>query len=386
MKKPSIAKCPKCDGRIVGTKDTCDSWVETSITPLMIVGWPDNKNLIERGFPNGVRIQGTDIVRTWAFSTIFRSYIIGGNKPWEHIICHGMILGTDGREMHKRLGNGIYLPDLIPKYSADTVRLWVALSGGIGKDKIFSYQEMDFARSFVNKLYNSANFVKMSLEKGSLPKEEPHKYLNIFDVWILSRLNQTIKEVTEAYDDFNLYNAMNKAISFYWHEFADYYIENVKHRVYSEDKKMENSKKAALFTLNHILQQSLILFAPVLPFVSEELHHEFSKTSIFKEKFPTYAEKPNPSSYVINGMIQKSGLQIDYESVGALLNNVIGEVRKVKAQSHIALNKEITAININVPDEYISAVTDSADELKQICKVQDVKITKSKDFSVSVKI
>lgn len=384
--RPSVEKCPECGGRIEGTKETCDSWVETSITPLMIVGWPDNGEMLGRGFPNGVRIQGTDIVRTWAFSTIFRSYIIGGSKPWEHIICHGMILGTDGREMHKRFGNGIYLNGLIPKYSADTVRLWVALSGGIGKDKIFSYKEMDFAKSFVNKLYNSANFVKMATGKTTLPNDVPHEHLNVFDVWILNRLNQTVKEVSEAYDDFHLYDAMNKAIDFYWHEFADYYIENVKHRVYSEEKKLEESRKAALFTLNHVLKQSLLMFAPVMPFVCEEIHGEFSKGSVFDGRFPKFADMPGPSGYVINGLMQKSVLEIDYENVGALLNSAIGEVRKTKAQAHIALNKEITAININVPDEYYSAVADSADELKQICKAKDVKVGKSKDFSVSVKI
>ncbi len=385
-KNPKTSKCPECGGRMVGTKDTCDSWVETSITPLAIAGWPDNKELVKSAFPNSVRIQGTDIIRTWAFSTIFRSYFIGGNKPWENIICHGMILGLDGREMHKRFGNGIYLPDLMPKYSADMVRLWVALSGGIGKDKQFSYAETDFAKSFVIKLFNSANFVKLALEKGKIPKEEPHKYLNVFDLWILSRLNQTVKEVTEAYDEFNLNIAMNKAINFYWHEFADYYIENVKHRVYSEDKKMEHSKEAALFTLRHVLETSLRMFAPVIPFVSEEINSELNKGSIFEQKFPVFAEKAQQNDFVINGLIQTSPIKDDYENVGALLNNVIAEVRKEKAKNRLALNKEITAININVPDEYYNAVVDSTDELKQILKAHEIKVIKKKEFSVSIKI
>jgi valyl-tRNA synthetase len=274
----------------------------------------------------------------------------------------------------------------MPKYSADAVRLWVALSGGIGKDKPFSYNEMDYAKSFVVKLYNTANFVKMALEKGKIPKEEPHKYLNVFDIWILNRLNQTVKEVTEAYDDFNLNNAMGKAIEFYWHEFADYYIENVKHRVYSEEKKMENSKKAALFTLKHVMDISLRMFAPVIPFTCEEVNSMFSKSSIFDQKFPVFAPQPEPGGYVINGLLQRSAVELDYEDVGAILNDVIAEVRKEKAKNRIALNKEIASININVPGEYYSAVSVVKDELKSICKAQKVEVSEAKKFSVTVKV
>ena len=383
--KPKEHTCPKCGGKVVGTIETIDNWIDSSITPLVIAGWPDNKELLKRAFPNSVRIQGTDIIRTWAFYTIYRSYILGGTKPWDDVIVHGMILGIDGKEMHKRFGNGIYLADLIPKYSVDTVRLWVALSGGIGKDKAFSYAEMDFAKSFVNKLYNSSNFVKLALEKGKLPKEKPKEHLNVFDIWILNRLNQTIKEVTEAYDEFTLYAAMNKAINFFWHEFADYYIENIKHRVYSEEKKMDSSKKAAIFTLNHVMEMSLRMFAPVLPFVCEEINMSFTKESIFLKPFPTFVEKPSPKGYVINGIFQKSVIEIDYENTGVLLNNIISDVRKAKAAEKKSLNFEIASININVPEEYYNAILSSQEELLHICKAKKVEIAKG-SYLVTVKI
>ncbi len=384
--KPKTERCPKCGGEVIGTIETIDNWVDSSITPLIIAGWPDNKELLKRAFPNDVRIQGTDIIRTWAFYTVFRSYFIGGNKPFEHIIAHGMILGVDGREMHKRFGNGIYLEDLTSKYSADTIRLWVALSGGIGKDKAFSYVEMDYAKGFINKLYNSANFVKVALSKGNAPKEEPHNHLNIFDIWILNRLNQTVREVTEAYDDFALYSALTKAINFYWHEFADYYIENVKHRVYSDEKKMEGSKRAALFTLKHVLESSLRIFAPTVPFVCEEIHTMLANGSIFNEDFPTYTQKLSGSDYAINGVVFKSAIvDIDYENAGALMNLIISYVRKAKAKEKRALNFEIASININVPEEYYRAALSSKEELKQICKARKVEVSKG-SYSVDVKI
>jgi valyl-tRNA synthetase len=386
VKKPYEASCPKCGGQMVGTKETLDGWVDTSITPMVIAGWPDDPKRFERLFPNPMRVQGTDIIRTWAFYTIFRTWVLTDKKPWESILVHGMILGLDGKEMHKSLGNGVYPEKLVEKYSIDAIRMWVALNGSIGKDRPFSYKEMDFAKSFVTKLYNSANFVKLALEKGKIPKEEPHKYLNVFDLWILNRLNQTIKDVSEAYDEFNLYNAMNIAINFYWHEFADYYIENVKHRVYSEDKNMENSKSAALFTLKYVMDASLRMFAPVVPFVSEEVNSMFNKGSIFEQTFPTYVERKTGSDYVINGLIQRSSVEFDPETIAALLNDIIAEVRKAKAAGRLALNKEITAININVPDEYYNAVVNSKDELVQICKAHSIDVQKAKDFSVSIKV
>ncbi len=383
-KKPYITTCPKCESAIVPTKETLDGWVDTSITPMIIAGWPDNKKLFEKVFPSTVRIQGVDIIRTWAFYTIFRTWVLTKDKPWEKILAHGMILGTDKREMHKSWGNGVYPQDIMPKYSADAIRLWVALSGGIGKDRPFSYNEMDYAKGFTTKLYNTANFLSLAM-KGTV-KAEPSKDMNVFDVWILKRLNETIKAVRDGYDNMLLHEAMNAAINFYWHEFADFYIENVKHRVYSTDKKMEKSKRAALFTLRYVLENSLRMFAPVIPFICEEINSSMSKQSIFESAFPEYKETPEQSDYVINGLIQNTAVEFDYSSVGALLNEIISSVRKEKSGKKLALNKEITAININIPEEYYSAVVASKEELKLILKANDVKVEKAKEISVSITV
>ncbi len=384
---PPVPVCPKCSGKLVGEKDTCDGWVDTCITPLVVAGWPENKSLIERGFPAALRIQGTDIIRTWAFYTTVGTMALTGGKPWESIIAHGMVLGEDGREMHKSWGNGVNPSDVMAKYSSDAIRMWVALSGGIGKDKPFSYKELDHAKGFIVKLYNSANFVVGAMKDAKTPKQEPHDSMGVFDLWILSRFNQVVGEVRGAYDAFTLYEAMNTAINFYWHEFADYYIENVKHRVYSQDAASAGSKAAALFTLKYVLLNSLRLFAPVVPFVCEEVNSMFSKKSIFTERLPQYAEITSSSDYAINGLVFKSSVVgMDYASAGAMLNNVIAEVRKQKAQNRIALNKEITSININVPEEYNNAVQAAKEEIKQICKAQKVAVSSQKEFSVSIKI
>jgi valyl-tRNA synthetase len=389
--RPKEERCQKCGGGIVGTPDTADVWIDSSITPMIIAGWPDNKELFSRAFPAAVRIQGTDIVRTWAFYTVYRTLMLTGNKPFESILAHGLILGTDGREMHKRFGNGIMPDELMEKYPVDAIRLWVALSGALGKDKPFSYAEMDYAKSFLTKFKNTVAFVELALKKGRLPEneEEPSENFSVFDIWILNRLNSTVKEVTDAYDSYSLHAAMGAAISFYWHEFADYYIENIKHRIYTEDKSdaAEASKSAALFTLKYVVYGALRIFAPVIPFTCEELNSRFTEKSIFSMKFPKYSDRESPSDYVINGLVFKSALvDVEPDSVAAMLNNIISQVRRAKATARLALNKEIASININVPEQYYKAVAASQEDLKRILKAVKIELKGSEELSVSITV
>jgi valyl-tRNA synthetase len=378
-------KCPKCGSRLIGESDICDCWVDSSITPMIIAGWPENKALFAKAFPASMRIQGTDIIRTWAFYTTFRTWALTGNKPFENLLTHGMILDTEGKEMHKSAGNGISPELLNKKYPMDAIRLWAALSGGIGKDKPFSYAEIDYAKSFLIKLENTAKFVELATKGMSLEKEPPHKDFGMFDLWILDRLNATVKGVMESYDNLDLYEAMSKAIAFHWHEFADYYIENVKYRIYSEEKGAEGSKRAAAFTLLHVLRTSLLLLAPVMPHIAEELNTMFSKKSIFSEEFPQSSESEHGSDYIINGVVFKSAIEdIDLGTAGTFLNSIIAEVRKSKAKEQMALNKEIASIIINVPEEYYKTVIAAKDELMQICKAKDVQVSKG-EYSVEIK-
>ena len=385
VEKAPLEKCRRCGGELTGETDTCDVWVDSSITPMVVCGWPDNMELFNRAFPTAMRIQGTDIIRTWAFYTIFRTWALTGDKPFEKVLAHGMILATDGKEMHKSEGNGISPEELMQKYPVDAIRLWVALSGGIGKDRPFSYEEMDYARNFINKLYNSALFVSKAIDAAKPGEKEPHNDLGIFDMWILRRLNTTVRKVEEAYDSLDLHEAMDTAMAFYWHEFADYYIENVKHRVYSEGSSMQDSRAAAAYTLRHVLFESLRMLAPVMPYISEEINALFRKTSIFQDEFPKHIAMEKPAAYAMNGLVFASGaVDYDIEQVGVLLNRIVSDVRNAKARARMPLNKEISSININVPEEYYRAVEAAAGEIKGICKAGSVNISKGKEYSASI--
>ncbi|MCL4372041.1 valine--tRNA ligase [Candidatus Marsarchaeota archaeon] len=381
-----VDACPKCGSKnIVGEKNTCDVWVDSGITPLVVAGWPDNKDMLKSAFPASIRIQGTDIIRTWAFYTIFRTWTVANDKPFETLLTHGMVLGTDGREMHKSYGNGIDPLQLARDYSIDSIRLWVALSGGTTKDKVFSYEEMKYAKSFINKLYNSALFVKNAIGETKIPDEQPHSDFNMFDLWILQRLNAVLEEADMRYGEYDMYSAANALIGFYWHDFCDYYIENVKHRVYSTDKKSEKSKLSAIFTLMHVLRESIKALAPIIPHACEEVNSMFSSDLVMGMEFPKHSKVESPAGYAINGFVFESGIPAhDVISSGNLLNDIISEVRKRKSEAKSALNSQIKIININVPEEYYSVVNYSKEELRRICKAEKIEVKESEKFSIEI--
>lgn len=383
-----VAECPKCGGKMVGETATCDVWVDSSITPLVITGWPNDRKLFSRAYPTDLRVQGTEIVRTWAFYTIFRSWALTDNKPFDKMLVHGMVLSPDGKRMSKSKGTGISPDELLKKYPVSPIRLWAALSSAIGKDKPILFNDLDYAKSFIIKLFNSAAFVKTAIGDKKAPAIEPSKDMGIFDVWILNRLNTITKLADNAYDTFAFYEAANAVINFYWHEFCDYYLENVKHRVYSADKKDEKSKSAAVFTLHHVLTTALKLLTPIIPHITEEVNSMFNSngSSITLEEFPKHTERKSPPDYVINGIVYNSDIiDEDYENVGAFLNTIIAEVRKAKASARIALNKDIASININVPEEYYKATTAAKGEIAHICKAQAVEVAQGV-YSVSIKV
>ncbi|HUY70306.1 MAG TPA: valine--tRNA ligase [Candidatus Baltobacteraceae bacterium] len=384
--KSPVEKCPKCGGGMVGETATADVWIDSSITPLVISGWPDNKALMERALPASLRLQGTEIIRTWAFYTIFRTWALTEKRAFDNILNHGMVLGTDGKRMHKSKGNGISPDDLFQKYPVDAIRLWAALSGAIGKDKPFIYNDIDYAKSFLTKLFNSAAFVRTATAEIKEPKVEPSKDLGIFDIWILNRLNTVTKQVEESYEKANFYDATNSVINFYWHEFCDYYLENVKHRVYSIEPGMTKSRHAAAFVLDHVLSTTLRLLFPIIPHAAEEVNAMFERGTLTAGSFPQHVERPRAPDYVINGLVYANELvDVDYEDAGAFVNGIISEVRKAKASGRIALNKEISSINIKVPEEYYKATMTAVEEVRQICKAKDVSVSKGA-YSVGIQV
>ncbi|MBI5228227.1 valine--tRNA ligase [Candidatus Micrarchaeota archaeon] len=349
-------KICKCGKHMIAETSTCDCWVDSSITPLIIAGWPDEKKM-ERLYPASLRPQGVEIVRTWAFYTIYRSGVaLTGMPPFKSILLNGNVLAPDGKKMSKSAGNIISPTDLLCEYPADAIRQWAALSGAMAKDRPFSYEDIKHAKSFLSKVWNAAKFIVGLPKPGN---KAPN--LSMIDKWILGKLNSLIADCTDHMEKFEFHYAMSKLQKFFWNDFCDNYIEFVKHRVYSESE----DKDAALYALNKVLSETMLLFAPIMPHVSEEIHGELygKNQSIHKLSWPTAGEKFSEEVTKVEVLVQ-----------------IVSELRQHKSKNRMAQNAELGKVRLSLPEEIDPLLIE---ELKKISKIKEVEITKG-EFAVMV--
>ncbi len=322
--------CPVCGGReFEGEDDVLDTWMDSSITPLAITGWPDDL----KEYPTHLRPQGHDIIRTWAFYTILRSLALIDEIPWYEIVINGMVLGEDGRKMSKSLGNIITPEEVIEKYGADAMRQWAAIGGVMGTDVIFSWKEVVSASRFQQKFWSILRFAMTHL-RDYRPDESHVQLLRDTDRWILSRLNRLVKEVDEAMSAYDFARAMKAIRGFTWYELADDYIELVKNRLYSGS---DDEKLPAKYTLHKVISALIRLIAPITPFLAEECWQIFSGDgSVHSQPYPEVEER-----------------FIDYEAErkGYLIRRVVEEVRKYKHDNRMALNAPMGKVSVISPEE-----------------------------------
>lgn len=314
--------CPKCGSReFRGEEDVLDTWMDSSITPLVICGWPDFKE-----YPTHLRPQGHDIIRTWAFYTILRSIALEEKIPWYEIVINGMVFGEDGRKMSKSLGNVIMPEDIVEKYGADALRMWAA-SSVIGEDIIFSWKEVVAASRFIQKFWNITNFVEMHLKDYEV-SENDEKLLRDADRWILSKFNRILKEVLEKMEEYRFDEALKMMKTFTWYELADNYIELIKNRIYSGT---DEEKRAAKFAIRYIHSALTRMLAPIAPFLAEECWSRIYDGSVHLQSYPKVDEK----------FISK-----EYEEKGEEIKEIVAAVRKLKHDKGLALNAPLRKITV----------------------------------------
>lgn len=343
--KPPIEKC-ECGSELVGETSICDGWIDSSITPLMIAGWPDNFD--ERLYPSALRPQGTDIIRTWAFYTIFRCMKLTDKKPFQEILVNGMVCGEDGKKMSKSLNNFVEAKEVVEKAGVDALRQWSALSGSTGKDNKFNWKDVNYAKSFIRKIWNASRFTENALKDYKEGNEE----YRVIDKWMSSRLNETIKKVSQAMEDKEFYTALTELQSFFWHDYCDQYIEDVKHRVYGEG---DSTTSGAQTTLIKTLKSVLEMLYPFAPFTTSEIYFE-----LFNKRIESW---PKP------GIVDDKALLI-----GKKLHEAVSQVRQQKAEKNMALNAPLEEVKVIVPMNFVDEFADVRDDLKAIAKTQAVEV------------
>jgi len=267
-------KMKKYDGKFF-EDETVDVWIESSITPLIILYYaltenkefnpkeiPELFNKIKEYLPVDLRQQGYEIIRTWLFDTIVRVNLLTNKSPWKYVLIHGMVLDEKGRKMSKSLGNAINPNDIMDKYSPDALRYW-ALLAAPSNDYRFSIKDIESGQAFIIKLWNIGRYIEMNI------KEKPEKILELKDEdeEIIKSLEENIKKSKEYIDQFRYSEYLKLWRKFTWEDFANNYLEKIKERIKNNDK----TAKYLLYTIYKII---LIMLHPIFPYITEYIYQQ----------------------------------------------------------------------------------------------------------------
>lgn len=283
----ACSKCGSSDLR--QDEDVLDTWFSSALWPFSTLGWPEQTEDLKYFYPTNVLVTGYDIIFFWVARMIFSGLEQMGEKPFEHVLMHGLVRAADGRKMSKSLNNGIDPLDIIDNYGADALRFSLIMGTSPGNDMRFSEEKIESARNFANKIWNASRYVLSNIGE-EVPASIDDIELNIADRWILTRLNQTSQAVSRHMDAFELGLSLAKIHDFFKNEFCDWYIEFTKQSLY---KGTESEQSAAKAVLCRVLKDSLKMLHPFMPFVTEEIWQNIpgASESIMIADWPRYDEK-----------------------------------------------------------------------------------------------
>ncbi len=352
-------KCPLCNSKeFIPELDVFDTWFTSSITPLINSKWKEDKTFFKELFPMSLRPNGHDIIRSWTFYTILKSYLHLGKLPWKDVMISGHGLDPKGKKMSKSLGNVVEPFDIINKYGADAIRLW-ATTAKVGEDLPFREEDLKHNKDILIKLWNSSRFISQNLEKLEKPK------LTIVDKWILTGFSQIVEDYQKHFDKYELSEARRITEMFFKHEFCDFYLEMVKYRIYRD-----NDKLSAKWTLYELFLGIIKLFAPFIPYITEEIYQKLFKKT-----------EKNLSIH-LSSLPEKIIEDEESLKIGELLKDVTSEVRKWKISNKLSLGKQITKIGITAKKEEIEKLKLVLDDIKGTNRVKEV-VFKEGEFGVN---
>lgn len=360
-------ECTKCkSSNIKQDEDVLDTWFSSGLWPFETMGWPEKTDMLDYYYPTSVLVTGYDIIFFWVVRMAFSAMFCMNEKPFEHVLIHGLVRDSEGRKMSKSLGNGIDPLEIIDQYGADALRFTLATGNSPGNDMRFYMERVEFARNFNNKLWNASRFVFMNLEDESLleglTRESVKANLTLADKWIISRANRVVKEVNYNMDQFDLGIGLQKAYDFTWSEYCDWYIEIVKPRLYGHDRE---AKRAALYTLTYVLEKILKLLHPFIPFITEEIYSYLPTVEgyIITAEYPHYEEADD--------------MLAEEEKMNLIMDG-IRNVRNVRAEMNVPPSKKAKIIIVPTDDKR-PAMEDGKEYFKSLASASEVEIQDSKD-------
>ncbi|WEV40571.1 valine--tRNA ligase [Lactobacillus sp. ESL0681] len=307
--------------------DVLDTWFSSALWPFSTMGWPDEgASDFQRYFPTDTLVTGYDIIFFWVSRMVFQSLEFTNKRPFKDVVLHGLIRDEQGRKMSKSLGNGVDPMDVVDQYGADALR-WFLLNGTApGQDTRYNPKKLSAAWNFINKIWNAARFVIMNLPDDAQPAKMPDtSKFDLADSWIFDRLNTTVANVIRLFDEYQFGEAGRELYNFIWNDFCDWYIEIAKVDLNSDDSELKTRKQENLIW---ILDQTLRLLHPIMPFVTEKLWLSMPHTG----KSIMVAKYPEPHKEFANQSAREDM---------AFLIEIIKAVRKIRLEVNAPMSSAI---------------------------------------------
>lgn len=346
--QPPVKKCPKCGGEeFCGEDRVFDTWFDSSISPLHILGYQREDAFFKKAFPCSLRPQGKEIVRTWLYYTLLRCYQLTDKQAFQNIWIHFHILDEKGIKMSKSLGNVIDPKDVIEKFGAEPFRAWCALEGNITtSDLKCSFERIEGGSKFLTKLWNIARFISM------FEPAQKDISLNDLDKLMLSEASKLVSYSRKQYDKFDFNKPATRMKHFIWEIFASNYVELVKNRAYNQEGLFpKQEQNAAIYTLHKVLDDTLLVMYPIIPFITHKIYKDMKGKDIEYEKFPVPTKTP------------KAKILFSLQE----LVELNGEIWKAKKDRNLSLKTEVKEATL--PNKFKSIEKD----LKLTHRIKSIK-------------
>lgn len=350
--------------------DVLDTWFSSALWPFSTMGWPDTDSEdFKKYFPTSTLVTGYDIIFFWVSRMIFQSLEFTGKAPFKNVLIHGLIRDEQGRKMSKSLGNGIDPMEVIDQYGADALRWFLSNGSAPGQDVRFSYEKMDASWNFINKIWNASRYVIMNLEDFSFEDIDLSGEKSIADKWILARLNQTIRQVTELFEKFEFGEAGRRLYTFIWDDYCDWYIEMSKELLIQGTDEQKVTTQSVLV---HVLDQTLRLLHPIMPFVTEEIweHIPHEGQSLVVAEYPKTVSEFDDQEAITNM---------------EMLIELIRSVRSIRLDANRPLSKKIDILIKTKGEKEKAFLVENRSFIERFCNPNELVIDTEVEIPGEVK-
>ncbi|HKL43510.1 MAG TPA: valine--tRNA ligase [Clostridia bacterium] len=376
--KEEPKECTKCgSANLKQDPDVLDTWFSSALWPFSTLGWPEDTKELDYFYPTNVLVTGYDIIFFWVVRMMFSGLEQMGEVPFKHTFIHGLVRDAQGRKMSKSLGNGVDPLEVIGDYGADALRFMLMTGNSPGNDMKFLIEKVEASRNFANKIWNASRFVLMGLDEDMKNFElNDSDELNVSDEWILSRLNEVTRDVTENLNKYELGLAADKIYEFVWNEYCDWYIELAKKRLYGEDLEAKATVQKVLIT---VLKDILKFMHPFMPFITEEIwsHMPEKGDALIVSDWPTFDENAihEKSINQMNGLmdaiknirIARAKMDVSVKRKAKLLVVAEGEVKEniINNKQYLidlaSCSEVVLADKSDISDDAVSVVIDGGE-------------------------